>query len=367
MRLSECVRPCAPLEDGYASMHAYCLGVLLMSEDKARKRIHAARVAHRFPVLFEAVADGSMNLTAINVLAPHLGEGNAEELIAAAKHHSKSEIEHLLASWFPQIDVPTQVAPVSAPSSVETLLEQRAPERVAFSLTEPVPPARVAPIAPERYALQCTLRKATHDLLRQAQDLLSHELPTGDVDEVLHRALTGFVARLAHRKCGATAKPRRESPSTKPGSRYIPAAVRCAVWQRDGGQCTFVSESGHRCGSRRKLEFDHAQEFARGGEATVANLRLRCRAHHQFAAEQSFGAGFMAEKRAPQAQARVTSRPDLDVTPWLRQLGFRAAEAREAALHCDTLAECSLEERVKRALAYLRPRRGVQHPAAATG
>jgi hypothetical protein len=36
---------------------------------------------------------------------------------------------------------------------------------------------------------------------------------------------------------------------------------------------------------------------ARGGQATVANLRLRCRAHNQFEAERTYGVGFMREKR----------------------------------------------------------------------
>jgi hypothetical protein len=36
---------------------------------------------------------------------------------------------------------------------------------------------------------------------------------------------------------------------------------------------------------------------ARGGDATVENLRLLCRAHNQHAAERAFGADFMAEKR----------------------------------------------------------------------
>jgi len=52
---------------------------------------------------------------------------------------------------------------------------------------------------------------------------------------------------------------------------------------------------------------------ARGGTATVANLRLRCRAHNQFAAEQAFGAGFVqrkredARRRAAEAKARTAA------------------------------------------------------------
>ena len=48
------------------------------------------------------------------------------------------------------------------------------------------------------------------------------------------------------------------------------------------------------------------------------------------------------------------------MTPWLRQLGFRAAEARDAARYCNGLGDLTLEERLKAALRYLAPVRGVQ-------
>jgi hypothetical protein len=44
---------------------------------------------------------------------------------------------------------------------------------------------------------------------------------------------------------------------------------------------------------------------ARGGEATAENLRLRCRAHNGYAAERTFGAGFMERKRAEAQGARA--------------------------------------------------------------
>ena len=45
------------------------------------------------------------------------------------------------------------------------------------------------------------------------------------------------------------------------------------------------------------MEFDHVDAFARGGEASVAGIRLLCRAHNQLEAERTFGAEFMSHKR----------------------------------------------------------------------
>jgi 5-methylcytosine-specific restriction endonuclease McrA len=65
-------------------------------------------------------------------------------------------------------------------------------------------------------------------------------------------------------------------------SRYIPAAVRRAVWRRDQGCCSFVDRhSGQRCSSRYRLEIDHVVPFALGGANELSNLRLHCRAHHR--------------------------------------------------------------------------------------
>src|SRR4029079_18227409 len=110
---------------------------------------------------------------------------------------------------------------------------------------------RVEPAAlpvEERYSVHLTIPKSTHDKLRHAQALLSHAIPSGDVAQVLDRALDALIARLETRKIGSEAgrpsAPRNHAPSNRrarPGrTRYLPARVRRAVWERDHGQCTFV-------------------------------------------------------------------------------------------------------------------------------
>ena len=170
-----------------------------------------------------------------------------------------------------------------------------------------VPRPRVKPLAPERFGLQATIDRQTHDDLRRAQELLRHQVPDGNVSEVLKRALRLLVRTLEHRKCGLTERPRasRAATSPKPGTnpRHIPAAVKRAVWKRDGGRCTFVSATGRRCDARAGLEFDHEHPVARGGTSTTGNLRLRCRAHNQLEAERAYGAEFMRNKRIAARQA----------------------------------------------------------------
>jgi HNH endonuclease len=56
--------------------------------------------------------------------------------------------------------------------------------------------------------------------------------------------------------------------------RYIPRAVKIAVWQRDGGQCVI-------CGGTSKLHFDHVIPISQGGPSNRAdNIQLLCARHN---------------------------------------------------------------------------------------
>jgi hypothetical protein len=106
---------------------------------------------------------------------------------------------------------------------------------------------------------------------------------------------------------------------------------------------------------------------ARGGEATVERMRLRCRAHNQYEAERAFGVAFMVRKRVEKGLAAAEARLaganawrrasggdlDRDVLAGLRGLGCRAEQARRAAEFSGTLHGAALEERLRAALQYL--------------
>ena len=68
--------------------------------------------------------------------------------------------------------------------------------------------AVVTPLAPERYKLQVTLARETHDKLRRAQALARHTLPGGDVGSILDRALTLLIDDLERRRLARVASPR---------------------------------------------------------------------------------------------------------------------------------------------------------------
>ena len=281
------------LGEGCSSLFTYCTQVLHLSEHAAYGRIEAARAARRFPVIHDLLSDGSMTLTTVTLLAPHLTPANHVEVLDAARHKTKRDVEHIVARLRPQPAVPATVRRLPEPRRAPapgrpSVVEPTAHADSALILAPPPTrrPATVTPLAPERYKVQFTMSPETHDKLRRAQDLLRHSLPNGDPAAIFDRALSLLLADLERAKLAATTRPRAARPPAS-GSRHIPAAVRRAVWQRDGGQCAFVGTEA-RCRERGFLEFHHVRPYADGGATVVENLELRCRAHNLHEAEKSF-------------------------------------------------------------------------------
>jgi 5-methylcytosine-specific restriction endonuclease McrA len=287
---------------GCSSLFTFCVQRLRFSEHAAYLRIEAARCARRFPSVLDKLSDGSVHLTAVSLVAPHLTNANCTHILAAATHKSKREVEQLVARLRPQPDVPSVVRklPPPAPTLVyeqEPVAEQSTPASLPAMLVAPVParPAVIKPLAPERYKVQFTVSGETHEKLRRVQDLIRHAIPNGDLSAIFDRALTLLLADLSKVKCGA-ADGRKTRVAKRSRSRHIPPAIKREVWKRDGGQCAFRGEQG-RCTETGFLEFHHVVPHADGGETIAGNLELRCRSHNQYEADLWSG-----ELRTPKAR-----------------------------------------------------------------
>ena len=283
------------LSEGCSSLFTYCTQVLHLSEHAAYGRIEAARAARKWPIVLDMLADGSLHLTAISLLSRHLTTENHLSVLAAARHKSKREVEEIVAALQPQPPVASTVrklprlSPEIQPAAVPET--DNAPPLGAVS-EPPAPPMRrsdVRPLAPAQYKVQFTIPRETYDKLRQVQDLLRHRAPNGDVAVIIDRALTLLLAELQKAKHAAVDRPRVAQAGAR-HTRHVPAEVKRAVWDRDGGRCAFVGTVG-RCTERGFLEYHHVVPFADGGATVVGNLELRCRAHNVYEAKQWFGVG----------------------------------------------------------------------------
>ena len=290
---------------GYPSMFAFCTARLRLSESAAYARIEAARVAGRFPLVLDLLLDGSITLTTVSLLGPHLTVETHDAVLRAAIHKSKREVEMQVASLRPlpaaavvvrKLPHP-RVLPDEVPPAADVMPSTPAPMTAtdlrAALMNPPVQPRRaiVAPLAPERFKVQLTISRETHAKLRRVQDLMRHSIPDGDLAVIVDRALSLLLEKLEKHKCASVtqATSRRAGRASHPDrTRHVPASVAREVWKRDGSQCTFVGADG-RCSARAWLQLHHIVTFADGGATDAANLTLRCRAHNQYEAEQVFG------------------------------------------------------------------------------
>ena len=302
---------------GFSSTFRYCIEGLRLSEDAALNRIEAARLGRKYPAVLDMLVSGTLSPTT----RAHAREaGDAGQLRRAAEGgagKSKHEVEKLLAARCPQPDVAPLVrrlpmtevtsADVSPCPGPRSRPSQRSPARQVRVVPRPDPRPVVRPTSEKRYLIRFSASAGTRDKLRLAQDLLGHAVPDGDVAEVFDRALTLLVEELQRRKFGAVRRPRAAGGQGK-ASRNVPAEVRRAVLRRDAGCCAFMAPDGRRCGERRFLEFHHVHPYCAGGEATVGNIQLRCRAHNRYEAELFFrtlydGADFVNDHPLPRVSS----------------------------------------------------------------
>ena len=406
---------CAPTQ--YPSMFRYCVGHLRMSEDVAYKRVRVARVARSFPGVFDAIADGRLNLTGVTLLARHLTHANGRELLKAAVNRSRAEIQELLARRFPVTSATAspaignpgaEAAPPSAPPAEllsgapdengqepQQFAQAPGPVENAAVFEAPAPNAlpelqlRIAPIAPGRYELVAVIGQEAHDQLMGSKDLLGHAIPSGALVEVLQRAIALQHEHLRKRRCAATDRPRTTGNGATPRParhpRQIPAAVCRAVWERDGERCAYVSADGHRCEVRSTLELHHIVPVARGGLSTVENLRVLCRTHNQHVADCEFGKEQVRARREIAQRRRAAERfhkqadrervekrraeierQREELGEAFQTMGYSGAEVERALACCATRPGASVEERIQYALSFMPPRAPKESPPAAS-
>lgn len=342
------------LAEGYSSLFTFGTRGLHLSEHATYERVEAARVARSFPCVLARLADGTVTLVAVKLLAPHLRRENYAALLEAAAYRSRREIEELVASlrpapavatWVRRLPAP-RVAVTSPPPSFGTLDQESTsglietadldgtdspmssvespPSATGDEVLGAVPalhglrsarPPVLTPLAVDRYRVQFTAGAELHSKIRRAQELLRHQVPSGDLAQIMDRAITLLLERVEARRFALVVRPRTSSGGS-PSSRYVASDVRRRVWYRDGGRCAFVSRGGLRCEERTCLEYHHRRPFAAGGETTLENLELRCRAHNAHAAELWLGRGVEESPRVAHSSLAHENLPEiLDLPP----------------------------------------------------
>ena len=234
---------------GFPSLFAFAVEVLGFAEGAACRRIAAARIARRFPVVHDYLADGRLHVTAVSMLAPHLTTENHTSVLARACGRKKREIEALIAELAPKPDAPdlvrrlTQGRPLSA--TAQTPAPTPAPATAQGTAASAVKAAEIVPAAelklgahteaarsggdrcdgrgtaqalsPGRTLIRFTAGDDMVAKLERAKELLSHKYPDGKLEDILGEALELLIDRrdperkIARKKVRAA---KRAEPAT---------------------------------------------------------------------------------------------------------------------------------------------------------
>ena len=170
----------------------------------------------------------------------------------------------------------------------------------------------VDPLTVVESRLHLTVSRGFLDKVEQARSALSHSHPGASTDAIFEVGLDLIIERHAKRR-GLVKNPRKKqaprersalvSPSpaaAKARARYVPAAIRRAIWARDQAKCQWPTHDGSICGSTCRVELDHIEPFAKGGRILKPeDGRLLCKSHQDVFARRVYGDEVMDNYTSP--------------------------------------------------------------------
>ncbi len=250
------------LKRGFASLHEYCVKELRYSDGAAFRRIKAMLLVESVPEAAVAIESGALSLTSASCLQRAF-EARAKTKEDLTKEARRGLVERLLNQ---------------STREVEKVVAEVAPE--AFGPLE-----RVKPVGKDLMKIEFIVEEQVFQNIEKLKSLTSHKNKNFR-DLIVSLVMDDLKRRDPELKKRASAP----TGSRVKNSRYIPSAVKHHVWMRDKGRCSFIDPlTKHQCESKHKLQFEHIQAFALGGNNAAENICLLCREHNNLRAINQFG------------------------------------------------------------------------------
>lgn len=189
---------------GFPSLFEYCVHALRFSEGESYRRIRAVRAVRKRPGLLRMLEDGSLSLSALVLLHPHLDTPHGDEALQRAKGLGARQLERLLAEY--------GTAPVARDMMRFVGMEAPVPAEPQPGLTE-TPPFPVASVAsevsqetPEKKSIPepvqrklvrigFTADESLHRMVLHAQQLMRHKYPNGSLEGIFRDALRLLIEK----------------------------------------------------------------------------------------------------------------------------------------------------------------------------
>ncbi len=248
------------IEMGFSSLFAYLTEEIGYSASSAQRRIEAARISRQVYGVSEKLKTGAINLSTLSMAAQAIREKSKtckitselkQDLILKIENKNVKETQVILAQT---LDLPVVNF-----------------EKIKYQQDESL-------------RLELTLNRSQNEKLQKAKEVASHALINPNLADLIEFLADFYVQKkgpdqLATKKMVSSVA-KCTSASEVKNERYVSAALRRKIFQRDQS-CQWREKGTQKiCGSKHQLEIHHQKPLWAGGTSSEENLLLTCRTHN---------------------------------------------------------------------------------------
>ena len=247
------------LERGYKDSFAWLVQEHKYSPSAARRRVFVAKLLRDVPSIEKMLEDGTVNLTTL---------AQVQSMIRTQEMKSRQKVP-----LDTKLQAVVRIEGLNAFDAEQALMDLL-PENISNVKRESL-------VAIDACTGRLSINLSNEALadLKRAKEIFAHAIPDRDSGKIVARSLKELVERH---------DPLKKTP--RASAAYAHRATRLQLYLRENGQCDFIDPmTGHRCEERALLERDHIHPRALGGDDSLANGRMLCRAHNQYMSEKIFG------------------------------------------------------------------------------
>ena len=265
------------------NLYTYAVEEMKLSEGTAYAMAAIAKRCLKIPEIMPALKARKVTANKLSRMLSAMTKDNARELLEFASRHTTKEVDLRVASINPKAKRRTNVRAVAGNRmriAMDVSVEEyelicRARELLAAKAGVEIKDVVMTSVR-ELVERRDPVAKAERAKIREFKRSTRKPQPADvsvETDVSSHQNRNLVVASAAEPTVKSVVKYFSRTP--------IPAHARHAVHLRDGGRCTFIGQSGHRCESRHALHLHHIIEVSRGGSNEPENLVTICSHHHE--------------------------------------------------------------------------------------
>ena len=182
--------------EGFSSSYAWLTEHLKLSNASAFRRVTAARLLARMPVVADYLRDGRITLTKLGFLKDILTEENCRALLDQSSTLPEKDVEALATTHKPERTPPRDsvrpLPPAPKPPAPPVAPDLFSPRPAA------VPPVPPSPPQPQRHQIAMTVGPDFMARLAEVRAALSHSHPRATLEALFDECMK--VTLVAHRK-----------------------------------------------------------------------------------------------------------------------------------------------------------------------